>query len=230
MRGKDLRPRAERRLAGLPRNFRELNRSLTLLGDLRKIGWQKSARLNAAVDVRNRPLPWYTYPTIFWLETKIRPEDEVFEFGAGHSTLWFCERVQHVVSVDHDVSWVARLQPKLGSNANLLVENRDHYVDAIARIDLPTRAFDIIVIDGLARSACARRAPDHLKPSGLIIFDNSDRPENYEGLEFLRSSGFLRIDFIGPIPGYGNIACTSALFRDGRRWLGGDEPPRFLGY
>jgi hypothetical protein len=230
MRPAALGPKLMRRFAGLPRVYREVDRSLTLLGDLRKLGWQNSARLNAAVDANRRPLPWYTYPAIFWLAPKIRPQDDVFEFGAGQSTLWFAERVRRVVAVDHDEAWVRRLTAALPSTGLVVLRDEREYVTAISEFVASGDGFDVIAIDGIRRSECAREVPKHLKPSGLVLFDNSDRPENYDGLEFLRSAGFRRIDFIGPIPGYGNIACTSALFQDGNRWLAGDDLPAFLGY
>jgi hypothetical protein len=48
----------------------------------------------------------------------------------------------------------------------------DRYVRSIAE---PARRYDLIVVDGRARSACLRMAREALAPGGLIVFDNSDR-------------------------------------------------------
>ena len=216
-----------RRIGGLPRTFRELDRSLSVLGDLRTLGWQPSVNRGAAVEASGAPIPWYTYPAIWWLKDKIRATDRVFEWGAGHSTIWYASRVQSVVAVDDSTAWVTEVASRVGTNCTVWLREGPSYVDSIAHAG---GTFDIVCIDGLDRSACAAKAVEFLDPMGAIIFDNSDHPRNYAGLELLRDSGFQRIDFVGPIPAYGNFACTSVLFRDGSRWLSAKKMPDFLGY
>jgi hypothetical protein len=48
-----------------------MERSLTVLSSLRRLGWQKSIR-RGPVDAAGDPIPWITYPAIDWID-RIRP-------------------------------------------------------------------------------------------------------------------------------------------------------------
>lgn len=69
-------------------------------------------RWNRSVSRRIDPLldrtPWMVYPAIDFLETLIDKKSKVFEFGAGGSTLFFSNKVEELVSVEHDANWFAR--------------------------------------------------------------------------------------------------------------------------
>ncbi|MCC6460209.1 MAG: hypothetical protein IT260_07045 [Saprospiraceae bacterium] len=40
----------------------------------------------------------------------------------------------------------------------------------------PTAYFDVILVDGRARPSCIQQAIPHLKPQGLLVVDNTERP------------------------------------------------------
>jgi hypothetical protein len=210
-----VRKKLGRRFHGIPRRLRELDRSLVLLATLRDMGWQRSITAGP-VTASGSPLPWYSYPATAWLERRLRSSDRVFEFGAGHSTLWYASRVDSVVSVDHDETWVKRLQPDLPGNAGVRLARSDSYAKAL---DEESGDFDVIAVDGIKRNECAAAAGGRLAKGGLVVFDNSGRPENAEGVEALRRSGFQHIDFVGFTSGYATLTCTSVFFADGQRWL-----------
>lgn len=142
-------------------------------------------------------LPWWTFGAIAKVDAFLRARDgaaRAFEYGAGASTLWLARRCRSVTTVEHDSRWWpglvphfrrvanvdARLVPPLRSRAPLCPSRRAGwsgldflpYVRAIRRAGGP---FDLIVIDGRARSFCLREALGHLAPGGLIVFDNASR-------------------------------------------------------
>jgi hypothetical protein len=199
----------------MPRRLYELDRSLALLATLRDTGWQRSIT-TGPVTASGSPLPWYSYPATAWLERRLRSSDRVFEFGAGHSTLWYASRVNSVVSVDHDETWVRRLQPDLPGNARVRLARSEMYAKALAE---ESGDFDVIAVDGMRRNECAAAASGRVAKGGLVVFDNSDRPENAEGVESLMQSGFKHIDFVGFTSGYATLTCTSVFFADEQRWL-----------
>ncbi|MGF1535849.1 MAG: hypothetical protein ACFB4J_05085 [Elainellaceae cyanobacterium] len=80
---------------------------------LRPLGWLDAAKVNLPIDANGAPLPWWTYPAIEFVATWVRPEMRVFEYGGGHSTLWWAKRVQQVTTIDHDRSWVAKIEGSL---------------------------------------------------------------------------------------------------------------------
>jgi hypothetical protein len=76
-----------------------------------------------------------------------------------------------------------------------------------------TNAFDAIVIDGRDRVNCCKNSLGALKAAGVIIWDNSERPDYQEGYDFLINNGFKRIDFGGIGPINPDAWCTSVFYR-----------------
>jgi tRNA/tmRNA/rRNA uracil-C5-methylase (TrmA/RlmC/RlmD family) len=236
-RDQTLTQKLRRRALGIPRGFKELEGSLCLLGVFRALGWGRSVAAGAPVDANGDPLPWLTYPAIAWLERYVQPSHSVFEYGAGHSTLWFAKHAAKVYSVENNARWVARLKKSLPSNAELTLAEADageygtattsSYVQSIT--GFPDEHFDIILIDGMEREGCATLAAPKLSGDGIIIFDNSDRPGHHSALGRLHDDGFARVDFVGHAAGCWHPSCTSVLFRRITTFLRSDAPV-FLGF
>lgn len=155
----------------------------------------------------DEPIPWFTYPAIEYLKQFDFSAKRIFEYGSGNSSLFWARHAKEVIAVESDRRWfehVARTRPP---NLLLLLEtDKENYVSSIRKRE---QKFDVIVIDGQWRNACANICADHLMDHGMIIFDNSDR--HYDGCTKLRGRGFFQIDFSGfsPINGY---ASTTSLF------------------
>jgi hypothetical protein len=49
------------------------------------------------------------------LDSWLRPTDRGLEWGSGRSTTWLAARVAHLVVVEHDCGWHARIQRELTS-------------------------------------------------------------------------------------------------------------------
>ena len=183
-------------------------------GYLSATGWFRSLVLSASVDARGEPLPWITYASLRFLESKLSPEMEVFEFGSGASTLWWARRVRRVVSCEDDREWFERTRTFAPANVQLI--HAGSAGQEYSRAILPYNSqFDIVVIDGSDRVNCARNCLGALKPNGVILWDNSDREEYRPGFEFLREQGFRRVDFVGMTPINLFECSTSILYRDG---------------
>lgn len=188
-------------------------------GHLRASGWRVSARAGAPLTADGNPIAWYTYPALAFLEPRLRSDMEVFEYGAGNSTLWWAARVAHVSSVESDREWVGRLRLDLPPNVDVrhVPEPEAYALSAQHR----GRRFDIVVIDGINRNRCANACLNVLSDSGVVIWDNAERERLYgEGLELLRSHGFRRIEFdgLGPMNGY--AWRTSIFYRPETNCLG----------
>ena len=185
-------------------------------------GWLESVLQEKPVSKAGAPIPWYTYPAIEFVEPRVRADFRVFEYGSGWSTAWWAQRVESVFAVEHDAKWFGMVESQLPVNARVsLRTDAERY---IGELDACGGDFDIVVIDGEHRNQCARAAAARLKPSGAILFDNSDRLSFSDGVRYLSDSGWLRIDFFGLTPSYPYKACTSLFFRD-TCWLSGAPIP-----
>ena len=76
------------------------------------------------------------------------------------------------------------------------------------------QSFDVIVVDGMARTLTAWLAAQYVKPDGIIVFDNSDRWQYNSAFRILNAAGFRRIDYYGPGPVNPQEWCTSLFVRN----------------
>lgn len=122
--------------------------------------------------------PWYTKSFLDELKTWDLYNKYVFEFGVGHSSVWYASRGARVFGVDDDIAWVDRIHEKLKYNRPRLTRHvsfagdQQQYVQALK--DLPIW-FSIIVVDG-ARTAwrddCIAAAVEYIAHNGILIVDN----------------------------------------------------------
>ena len=119
--------------------------------------------------------PWLTRTMVEILASWLGPDDRGLEWGSGRSSLWFAERVKHLVSVEHNESWYRKGYSKLKEKK---LENVDYrfYIDRLEYVSftdqLPRESFDFILVDGIERDRCALAAIPLLKDRGILIIDN----------------------------------------------------------
>ena len=191
------------------------------------------------VDMAALDLPWWVFAATertgqFLAERKA----VAFEYGAGASTMWLARRCHEVHSVEHDALFFSTLKPLLTTYQNVrlhLCEPRHgrpgaeivapshrrgfeslDFADYVQSISKPKMKFDLIVIDGRARSSCLITALDYLKPQGLILFDNSNRIEYRYTLDAVCQTNrqIRRIRIRGLAPALPYPSETTLLCRD----------------
>jgi len=188
-------------------------------------GFLRSAVGTRPVDALGRPIPWFTYPAVEYLKQFDFSDRRVFEYGAGNSSLFWAQRAKEVWAVESDRQWFEQVSRLCPSNLFLLLETaKDDYVSSIGKAG---GKFDVIVIDGRWRNACADVCALHLADHGIIVFDNSDR--RYEGCDRLREQGFFEIDFSGFSPVNGYASTTSVFIRAPAALQSGFSPPQPVG-
>lgn len=187
----------------------------TAPGYLEQTGWLRSMERGAAVDSEGQPIPWITYPALYFLRERVSPAMAVFEYGTGNSTLWWERRVMRLVSCEHDKEWFASYKGRvMESTSYLLRRCKGGSTEYAKEIQCYREMFDILVIDGRDRIACARNCLSSLRVDGVIVWDNSDRSEDQPGYDFLVEAGFKRLDFWGLGPLSTRCWCTSIFYRD----------------
>ncbi|MEP7300810.1 MAG: class I SAM-dependent methyltransferase [Caldimonas sp.] len=178
-------------------------RSLSRVSHLQSSGWFESFRKGLSVDASGSPIPWYTYGAIHFLASRVNSTMSVFEYGSGNSTLWWSKLGGRVTSCEHDTQWHRMMKERLPAAVKYI--HADVSTGDYARqIQQQHETFDIVVIDGRDRVQCARFSAAALATRGVIVWDNSDRPDYRDGYEFLVNQGFRRVDFwgMGPINTY----------------------------
>ena len=188
---------------------------LFLEGALKNYGWFRSYHTKQSVDAQGQPIPWYNYSFIFFLEPRLKPHLEVFEYGSGFSTRWYAKRVKSITAVEHDAGWVEQVAPQLPANARVLYRALDEsqaYVGAVAEA---SQKYHIIIVDGRRRVACIRKGVEYLTPDGVLILDNSERDFYQEGIQFLKERGFRQLEIRGMVPITSHDSCTSVFYREG---------------
>lgn len=131
-------------------------------------------------DAHFRNIPWLTEKAIVFLEDflKNNPNAVILEFGSGSSTLWFAKTTKNLYSVEHDANWYKLTKQKLESDpkyhkVEYFLLKRPYY-DICD--NFPDEYFDLILVDGRNRKGCIAKALRILKPGGVLMLDNSERP------------------------------------------------------
>lgn len=156
-------------------------------------------------------LPWLPLPLVEFLDVKLNENFNIFEFGAGLSTIWFLSKNQNVFSIDSNKEFIDSLF--VGDlrkyKSNIVIEDN---IEAFSDIpfDRPSK-FDIIFIDAEQRFECAKNSLSRLSSNGVIILDNSDRLEYKNIFDFYSKNGFREITFTG-IGIINNYSWSSTVF------------------
>lgn len=136
-------------------------------------------------------LPYMSSDEIEFLGDHLKSDDLIWEWGSGGSTLWLSSQVKHVTSVEHQPSWARELLQVIPRNVNLIVstpqkiyvegENDGDYETFNRYVDCFPAGWDpsLILIDGRARVACARRVSQLMPSSGIPVFLHDCEREEY---------------------------------------------------
>lgn len=183
---------------------------------LRELGWFRSFYEAKPIDANGEPIPWFTYPAIYFLKKKLEnkfSELKVFEYGSGYSSLWWAGKVASVDSVEHDRAWFEKMDEVMKSNLKMHYRDikDDTYVSLSKELNYK---FDVVVVDGRRRNECLLAATESVNDSGVIILDNSDRERYSTGIKSLQELGYSRIEFSGMTPMGVDLSETSVFYRE----------------
>jgi predicted O-methyltransferase YrrM len=142
--------------------------------------------------------PWLTESAIAFLEEFLAlRETRVLEFGCGGSTLWLAERAAGVTSIEHDPAWAKGVQEQVtarGLVADVILAERPYNE---AHKDLPGM-FDLVLVDGRERVACAESTYQRVAPGGVLMLDNAERARYAPVAELLATWQHTSAEQAGP--------------------------------
>lgn len=123
--------------------------------------------------------PWWNYPARRFIEQRLTTGANVFEFGAGASTLWLLDKGCRVRSVEHDPDWYRAIQSQLGNAmvVRLVPHSAGDSAYAESILEEKDASFDLVIVDGGDRVRCGELAMGKVRPGGLLLLDDSQRTE-----------------------------------------------------
>jgi hypothetical protein len=157
--------------------------------------------------------PWWNSRAIEYLQSRLPDRGTAFEWGSGGSTVWLTRNGMRVTAVESENEWAERVRERCpaadvrfipGVDSGTLRSEpqlRDrgvHYFDEYVSVinDFEAGSFDVIVIDGICRKACARLAAEKVKRNGIVVLDDTNwkflrsAAEAFRGWETITFSGF----------------------------------------
>ena len=113
--------------------------------------------------------------TLLSIMDHIKPRN-ILEYGPGISTKIMDSYgfVESIDSVEHDEAWYEKYRNNFTPRVFMILEqDLEKYPTVISHIG---RYYDLIFIDGRERERCLDYAPKILKPNGIILLHDSERP------------------------------------------------------
>lgn len=161
--------------------------------------------------------PWLVPAAVGWLRRRIRSDWTVLELGSGRSTAWLARRCGRLISFEDNTDWHELVVQKIAGegldNAELRLLAIEQFVPAIS--ELPDASLDMVLLDFLEAPTVTRNDAVEVlrakvRPGGLLVLDDSDRPGYARSYELL--AGWRERRFSGLKDDW-HEACETTVFR-----------------
>lgn len=163
-------------------------------------------------DENKEVSPWWGRSVIDIVKKYLHKSMRVFEWGSGNSTLFWSQYVKEVVSIEHDRGWYEKMLNVVPENVKLNYYELEYGGEYSKAIFKEKENFDIILVDGRDRVECMRNAVGHLTFHGVLILDDSEREFYKTGDDFLKSSGFKKLEISSVTYGLPGVETFTAIY------------------
>lgn len=170
---------------------------------------------NPSVSAWDVGEPWWNSRAIRYARRQLREGDMVLEWGSGSSTVWLTSLGARVTAIEAEAEWAEKVNARCPGTPVRFIPGEDtgelrsepelrdrgqHFFDRyVSAIDeFPDDMFDMIIVDGICRAECARRAARKVRPGGLVVVDDTQWgfldpcSEPFQRWETTRLRGFKR--------------------------------------
>lgn len=131
-----------------------------------------------SMALRRRPfacvLPWLTFDAIRAVDAHLKPGSRLFEYGCGHSTVYWAQRGVQVCGMESDPGWHQKTCQQLRGKPNADIRLAVAETDYVHGIDQFVGDFDAVLVDGAWRRSCIAAALPRVRPGGILVVDNTD--------------------------------------------------------
>lgn len=186
---------------------------LATTGYLIESGWKNSFLRKLPVTKKGEAQPWLSVEANIFLKQRINSSLNIFEYGSGNSSIFFSKECNTVNSIEHDKRWYDAAKKDLQAFSNIslhLEENIDKYILAIVKTG---KHFDLIIVDGVERNQCAEQGFKCLSEGGILVLDDSERPEYKPTFEMAKKLGFRELSVFGLALGINHLKSTTFFYR-----------------
>ncbi len=166
--------------------------------------------------------PWWVWDAIGLINREIRSTDRLLEAGSGYSSLWLAERCDVVHSIEESKEWSQLLRSEVlrcqFSNVEI-IETRgtlDTFSDMLSKAIANNEPYDVVVIDSPGDRTAVFKVLTKVAPPWaprLIIYDNTDRPDDRRALLAFDDLGYEKRRFLGFGPQLVHASETAVLVR-----------------
>lgn len=181
---------------------------------LRTTGYLRSILTGWPCRVDGSPLPWMNFPVITFFDQRLNSRIRLFEYGSGYSSLYYAAKVEQVVSVEHHTGWYYTMLKKVPPNLSLRYVPLQYDGDYCRAIVDENALFDVVIVDGRDRVRCLEHAATRLSDKGVIVLDDSQRPQYARAFEIMLGLGFRSLDFEGLKPCGYQMERSTIFYRD----------------
>jgi hypothetical protein len=139
-----------------------------------------------------------TRSEVQYIASLLSTKTTFLEWGSGGSTRCYINFVGRYYSIEHHKAWHATVEKELGGNPKLSYQlayvepgtrgwrgglsagNYDQFSSYVHAVDnfKPGGKYDVVLVDGRARVACAAYALRHLHPESTVLIHDFYRPQN----------------------------------------------------
>ena len=127
--------------------------------------------------------------------------------------------MKKVVSIEYDTSWRKQVEELLApvKNARVIFQSLgDDYIKGAIKTG---EKYQVILVDGRDRVACAAASFEALEKDGVLILDDSDRVEYQEAFKLAKEKGFKNLRISGLKP-FSFVREESTIFYRSENCLG----------
>ncbi|MEP2024445.1 MAG: hypothetical protein ABJH98_13635 [Reichenbachiella sp.] len=175
----------------------------------------KSQSEKKPVDANGNPIPWMNYAILDFFSERLNADLSLFEYGSGFSTQYFASKLKTVKSIEYDQIWYQKVRKEIAHLENAEVKYYEldrNYANAILT-EGEEILYQLILIDGRHRVACAKNACAQLTSDGVLILDDSDRKGYKEVFEYYKKQDFRHLTFSGIKPTSFRKHSTTIFYR-----------------
>lgn len=121
--------------------------------------------------------PWWTREAITIMDSFLHPDMDVVEWGSGASSIWLAARCGSLITIDSNPGFYNMVRAALQKAGYA----KEKYCAVLRPLDYryytcAQGIYDVAIVDGRTRVACCNHAVGILKPGGLLLLDNAERP------------------------------------------------------